>query len=97
MDNFLVLYSFIIFIIPNINLFLQVVVTAVSLYCIVRFKISGQKVAIVGFFLSFLSMVFNILALDNFAGIVAQYIWISFAIAFIEEFLHFLKYENKSK
>jgi len=40
-------------------------------------------------------MFFNIFGADDLAGKIAQYVWILFAIAFVQEFLYFLKHENK--
>jgi len=60
-----------------------------------RFGIRGERTAIFGLILLFITMFFNIFGADDLAGKIAQYVWILFAIAFVQEFLYFLKHENK--
>ena len=64
-------------------------------YIIFRFKISGQKTAIFGFITLGMTALFSIFHLDFLAGKAAEFVWMLFAVAFIQEFYHFLKYENK--
>lgn len=60
-----------------------------------RYKISGQKVAMAGFILLFITMIFSLFHNDTVAGKIAEYVWILFAFAFLQQFIHYLKYENK--
>lgn len=60
-----------------------------------KYKISGQKTAMFGFACLFITMIFNLLHLDDAAGKAAEFVLILFAISFIQEFYHFLRYENK--
>ncbi len=62
---------------------------------IIKFKISGRVTAGLGFIFLFITMLFNILKMDDFASLSAQYVFILFTIAVIQQFYHFLKYENK--
>lgn len=64
------------------------------LFAIRRFKLTGQHIAIGGFVLLGVSMVFNILQFDDVAGKIAEYVLILFIISCIQEFIHFLKHEN---
>ena len=65
------------------------------MFFVKRFKFSGQKTALFGFMLLFMTMIFNLFGADIIAGKIAEFVWILFAIAFVQEFRHFLKYENK--
>ncbi|SRR5258706_11179619 len=65
------------------------------IFCIRKYKVSGQKTASAGFTLFIIMIIFNLFSLDNLAGLIAQYVFLLFAISFIQEFYHFLKYENK--
>jgi len=38
---------------------------------------------------------FSIFGLDAISGLIAQYVFLLFSISFIQEFYHFLKYENR--
>jgi hypothetical protein len=60
-----------------------------------RYKISGQQTALIGFILLGVTMVFNLFYVDEIAGKIAEFVWILFAIAFIQQFTHYLKHENK--
>lgn len=60
-----------------------------------KFKVSGQKTALFGFIFLFITMLCSLVHLDDMAGKVAEFVWILFAISFVQEFYHFLKYENK--
>lgn len=64
------------------------------IYLIRKTKISGQKTALFGFILLFITMLFSLFHLDEVAGKIAEFVWILFSISFIQEFYHFLKYEN---
>ena len=58
-------------------------------------KVSGQKTALFAFILLGITMICNVFGLDVQAGFIAQYVFLLFIIAFIQELYHFLKYENK--
>ena len=73
----------------------QVAFIIVLLIIINKFKFSGQKTALIGFIFLFVTMLFNLFYLDNIAGKIAEFVWILFAVAFVQQFYHFLKYENK--
>lgn len=60
-----------------------------------RYKVSGQRTAHFGFILLFITMVLNILGVDSIAGKAAEFSLLFFIISFVQEFYHFLKYENK--
>lgn len=62
---------------------------------IIKFKISGRATAWLGFIFLFITMLFNIFKMDELASLSAQYVFILFTIAVIQQFYHFLKYENK--
>lgn len=58
-------------------------------------RISGQKTALFGCILGGIMIVCNIFGYDIMAGKIAEYVFILFVISFIQEFYHFIKYENK--
>lgn len=60
-----------------------------------RFKIRSQHVAIFGFILLFLTMIFSLLNQDVLAGKTAEFVWIVFVFVFFQDFYHFLRHENK--
>lgn len=74
---------------------LQILFLVVWIVISKKVKISGQKNALFGFILLFVTMLFNIFQLDIIAGKFAEFVWILFAISFVQQFYHFLKYENK--
>lgn len=73
----------------------QLIFLIVLVFVVVRFKIAGQKIALIGFLLLFVTMIFSLFHNDDAAGLVAEYVWILFAVAFVQEFIHFLNHENK--
>lgn len=73
----------------------QILFIACWILIVRKYKISGQKTAIFGFILLFITLIFSILSLDVVAGKIAEFVWILLAISFVQEFYHFLKYENK--
>jgi hypothetical protein len=72
----------------------QIIFVIIIIAILIRFKVTGQKTALAGFILLFITMLFSLIHKDDMAGIVAEYVWILFAIAFVQEFIHFLKHEN---
>lgn len=87
----LLLYSFFT---NSIFEILQLMVVVAYIIVAIKFKISGQKTARIGFILLFCTMITVIAGFDDIAGTLAQYVFILFIIAFIQEFTHFLKHEN---
>jgi hypothetical protein len=79
----------------NLLNIIQVVFIGVWIFLIRKYKVSGQKTALVGFIFLFATMICSLFYLDSLAGIIAEFVWILFAISFVQEFYHFLKYENK--
>ena len=73
----------------------QITFIALWIIFIRKFKVRGESTALFGFILLSITMIFSIFGLDAFAGRIAEYVWIVFAIAFMQEFYHFLKHENK--
>ena len=69
----------------------------VIIWCILirRYKISGQRTAHFGFIFLFIAMLLNMLGVDDIAGKAAEFTLLFFIISFLQEFYHFLKYENK--
>jgi len=65
------------------------------IFIIRKYHISGQRTALFGFVLLMVTMILTIIGADDIAKRVAEFVWILFTIAFIQEFYHFLKYENK--
>jgi hypothetical protein len=73
----------------------EVLAIILWIFCIKKFKISGQKTALVGFGLFIIMVLLSLFSQDDVAGFVAQYVFLFFAISFVQEFSHFLKHENK--
>jgi len=83
------------FIYNNLWIEFEILSLIVLIFLIKKFTISGQKVAAAGMVLLFITMFFSIFRLDYIAGKIAEFVWILFSIAFVQEFYHFLKHENK--
>lgn len=73
----------------------QIIFIILWLIAIKKYKVSGQKTGLFGFVLFFIMMILSVFRMDNTAGLIGQYVFLLFVIAFIQEFYHFLKYENK--
>lgn len=58
-------------------------------------KVSGKKTGLFAFIFLGIMMICNIFGLDTLAGMIGEYVFILFVIAFTQEFYHFLKYEKK--
>ena len=65
------------------------------IFVIKRYRISGQKTALFGFILLFLTFLFSLIGSDILSGISAQYVFLLFIISFIQEFSSYLNNENK--
>ncbi|HSW87866.1 MAG TPA: hypothetical protein VLG12_01765 [Candidatus Saccharimonadales bacterium] len=66
----------------------------VYIFLCIRFKISGQNTAKIGFGFLICTSIAIVLTLDDIAGFLAQFAFIFFSIAFVQQFIHFLKHEN---
>lgn len=73
----------------------QLVILALYVFAIFKLHISGKTTAIIGFVLLIVTMMLNIFGEDDYAGIVSQYVFLFFVIAFLQQFYHYIKYENK--
>lgn len=90
-DLLLLFYNFFV---GSISSVIQIISLCVYIFLIRRFKISGQQTAQFGFLFFIFTAIFVMLGLDEIAGIVAQYMFLLFCVSFIQEFVHFLRYEN---
>jgi hypothetical protein len=79
----------------NLQKIIEYLLLLIYLILLRRFKISGQKTALFGFIALFITMIFNLFYMDTIAGVIADFVWLLFVTAFIQEFSQFLKHENK--
>ena len=58
---------------------------------------NGRVAAAIGFGLLAVALAFNLAHADMQAGIVAEFIWIFFAVSFVQELVHYLMHEKTGK
>ncbi len=74
---------------------IEIVFITCMIVIIRKFHLSGRFVALLGFiFLAFV-LIASLFQQDDSAGLIAQYVWIVFAIAFITEVVNFIHNEKK--
>lgn len=76
------------------NIF-QIILIIMLIFLSLRYRISGKALGILGLFFLLLSFLASLFQNDILAGAFSEIVWILFVFAFIVEFIHFLKNENK--
>lgn len=73
---------------------MQVIFTLLLFFLMKKFQISSQRIAIFGFALLCIVLICNVIQQEDIAGDIAQYVWITFAIAFISQIVTFIRNES---
>lgn len=73
----------------------QVTLILVWIWAIRTYHFSSKISAFVAFLLLFGCMVCNMFGLDSAAGVIAQFVFIFFVTAFIQELIQYMKHEKK--
>jgi hypothetical protein len=92
-----IIFGIIDLIVASLWTLIQIISIFVILKIAKKKKIESQKIALLGFVLLAITATLNIFKLDLIAGKISEYILILFAIAFFQQFIHFLKTRNNSK
>lgn len=82
-------------IVNNLSLLLEILIVLIMIPIIKKNHISGSTIAIGGFILLTIVGICSLFGFVAQARIIAEYVWIFFAMSFFVEFIHFLRHENK--
>ncbi len=73
----------------------QATMLVILILIIRKYHILPQTVAKNGFYLLFVVIILSMFKLDDYAGILAEFAWICFAVSLVQQFAYFIKTENK--